>query len=243
MSKPLTRSFSLPAQRTHCGQCYLHPICLPPGPDEESFVALEDAVSCRISLRRQDTLFRAGDPLSAIYAVRTGTVKSAVNTQVGQGNVLGFHLPGELLGLDAFATGHHCCTAYALEDASLCVIPYPRLEEVASQIPGLYRRLLCLTSQALNQRLTQIQLLSRPAEARIAALLLDLSERYQERGYSPVEFNLSMTRYDIGDYLGLAVETVSRVFRRFQEAEVVRVKYRNIRLVDPAKLRAIAGQR
>ncbi len=228
--------------RQACGSCSLRELCLPFGVAEDDLGALERIVNRQRPVPAGKTLFRQGDRLAAIYAVRSGSVKTHSLSRDGNEQITGFHFPGELVGLDALSMDSHGCTATTLETTSVCAIPFERLDELAGRVSGLRRQLLRLMSRELVED-EQLLLLvgQKTAEQRLAALLVSISTRFQSRGYSATEFNLSMSRDDIGNYLGLAVETVSRLFTRFQSEELLRVRRKNVRILDLDRLQALAG--
>lgn len=225
-----------------CQDCSLYQLCLPTGIDGPELKQLDDIIQRRPPLKRGEHLFRIGSRFQAIYAVRSGSIKSYVPTEDGGEQVTGFYLPGEILGLDAINTGRHPCAAKALETTSLCEIPYEKLGELSNRIPGLQKQLLKVMSKELLHDQSLLMLLGKKnAEQRLAAMLVSMSNRYKQRGFSPTEFNLSMSRNDIGNYLGLAVETVSRLFTRFQDDGLLEVSRRSIMIKDQEGLRCVAG--
>jgi len=242
MNPPNPKVADLSEVRTACEQCGLHQLCLPLELAQEDIVALDRIINHRKPLHRGDYLFQMGDPFRAIYAVRSGSIKTFTSTDSGEEQVTGFHLPSEIVGLDAITTHRHPCSAQALETTSVCEIPFDRLEELGHKIPGLQRQLLRIMSrEILDDQNTMIWLGKKSAEERLAALLLRISGRFAERGFSATEFNLSMSRTDIANYLGLAVETVSRLFSRFQQEGLVVVERRHVAIQDLDRLRALAG--
>ncbi len=225
-----------------CKDCNLFQLCLPVGIDARELEELDSIIKRRRPLKRGEHLFQVGSPFQSIYAVRSGSIKTYTPTEDGHEQVTGFHLPGELLGLDAINLEHHPCAAKVLETTSLCEIPFNRLEELSSHLPSLQHQLLKIMSKEILHDQSLLMLLGKKsAEERLAALLLSLSTRYQQRGFSPTDFYLSMSRNDIGNYLGLAVETVSRLFSRFQEEGVLDVQRKHVRITDLAQLRNIAN--
>ncbi len=224
-----------------CRNCSLFQLCLPVGISEADLELLDNIIKRRRPVKRGEHLFQVGEPFQAIYAVRSGSIKTYAPTEDGHEQVTGFHLPGELLGLDAIITESHPCAAKALETTSLCEIPFEQLEALGNRIPGLQHQLLKIMSKEILHDHSLLMLLGKKsAEERLAALLMSLSNRYRARGFSPTEFNLSMSRNDIGNYLGLAVETVSRLFTRFQEERLLTVQRKHIRVLDLPHLRQIA---
>jgi len=225
-----------------CRDCGLFELCLPVGIETEELELLDKIIKRRRPLKRGEHLFQVNTPFRSIYAVHSGSVKTYIPTEDGNEQITGFHLPGELLGLDAISSRHHPCAAKALELTSLCEIPYEKLGELGKKIPGLQSHLLRIMSQEILHDHSLLTLLGkRSAEERLAALLVSLSERYRQRGFSPTELTLSMSRNDIGNYLGMVVETVSRLFTRFQEEGVLEVKRKQVRILDLAQLYAIAS--
>jgi CRP/FNR family transcriptional regulator len=225
-----------------CRHCSLQDLCLPLGISPEDLEQLERIIRQRRPIQRSDHVYRPGDRLTSIYAVRSGSIKTYTLTNDGQEQITGFHLPGELLGLDAISEGSHPCAAKALETTSVCEIPFDQLETLASRIPSLQHQLFRLMSRELQADEHFMMLLGKKAsDERLASFLLGLSVRFRQRGYSPTEFNLSMSRNDIANYLGLAVETVSRLFSRFQGAGLIRVQRKLVVIEDLDGLRDVAG--
>ena len=201
------------------------------GLDQEDVERLEDIVKRARPLHRGDLLFREGDRFRSLYVVKTGSVKSFAPNAEGGEQVLGFHLPGELIGLDAIDKGIHSCSAAALDTAATCEIPFTQLEELTASIPSLRHQLFRLLSKEIGQDTDLLLLLGKKsAEERLAAFLLSMSKRLQKRGLSATDFHLSMSRHEIGNYLGLAVETVSRLFTKFQEERLMQVDRKHIQL-------------
>jgi CRP/FNR family transcriptional regulator len=203
---------------------------------------LDTLVDVRRAVRRGDTLFRSGEPFSSIYAVRTGFFKTTISTEDGRDQVSGFQMTGELLGLDAIGDSTHHCDAVALEDSQVCVIPFARLEEVAQSFPALQRQFHRVMSREIVRDHGVMLLLSgMTAEERVAAFLLNLSQRLLSRGFSPTSFVLRMTRAEIGAYLGIKLETVSRTFSRLHQDGVIEVDQREVRIVDTEALRKLVA--
>ena len=232
----------LDAIKVACKDCNLFQLCLPVGIDAKELEELDSIIKRRRPVKRGEHLFHVNDPFQAIYAVRSGSIKTYTPTEDGHEQVTGFHLPGELLGLDAINLLHHPCAAKALETTSICEIPFDRLEELSMRLPSLQHQLLKIMSKEILHDQSLLMLLGKKsAEERLAALLLSLSTRYQQRGFSPTDFYLSMSRNDIGNYLGLAVETVSRLFTRFQDDGLMKVDRKHILLLDVPALEALVG--
>jgi len=212
-----------------CSTCNLHELCLP---DIELHA---DLVYPRKRVKRGETLYRAGSAFDCLYAIRSGFFKSRVLLEDGRDQVTGFNMAGEILGMDGIGGNSHAADLIALEDSEVCVIPYARLEQ-----PGLQRQLHKVMSRELVRDQAVMMLLgTMRAEQRLAAFLLNLSQRFGARGYSAIEFHLRMTRVEIGSYIGLSLETVSRLFSRFQEDNVISVRQRHVRILDLAGLKAV----
>lgn len=226
-----------------CKQCALRELCLPLGLNESDMTELDNMLKRRRTLKKRDYLYRIGEPLQALYAVKAGSLKTVGLMEDGRVQVVGFHLPSELLGLDAISSDQYTCDAVALEDTELCEIPYDALEQTAREIPGLQRQLLRIMSKAIVQEENQLMLLGKmTAEERLSAYLLSLSQRQQRLDLPEDLIRLSMSRQDIADYLGLALETVSRLFSRFQEEGLIEVSGRQVKLRDTARMREMLGQ-
>lgn len=224
-----------------CKRCTLHQLCLPIGIDPADLEQLDGIITRRRPMKRGEHLFQHGDAFRAIYAVRSGSFKTYSLTGEGGEQITGFHLPGELIGLDAITSQRHPCAARALESASYCEIPFDRLEDLSGRLPSLRQQLLRMMSrELLNDQELLMLLGKKSADARLATFLLSLSARFKERGFSPSQFRLSMSRNDIGNYLGLAVETVSRLFTRLQEQGVVAVEGKAVELRDLDALMELA---
>lgn len=235
-------AIDLASMKVACSSCNLHNLCLPLGVDADDLNRLDEIINRKRPLSRGDYLFQAGAAFNAIYAIRSGSVKTFTATEDGQEQVTGFHLPGELVGLDAISSDRHTCSARALETTSVCEIPYISLESLSSQIPSLQRQLLRVMSKEILQDEHMMMLLGRKAaDERLAALLISISNRFKQRGFSAKEFNLSMSRNDIGNYLGLAVETVSRLFTRFQEEGIIDAQRKHVQILDLERLSQMAG--
>ena len=220
-----------------CQECSLNEICLPVGIDSGDMEQLDSIIDRKRPLVRGDHLFQVGDTFRSIFAVRSGSLKTYATSEDGQEQVMGFHLPGELVGLDAIANDVHPLAAKALETTSICEIPFNAFESLSNELPSLQRQMLRVMSQEIrNDEQNMLTLGQRSAEERLAAFLISLSNRYRSRGFSATQFNLTMSRGDIGNYLGLALETVSRLFTRFQNEELLKVERRHIELLDRERL-------
>lgn len=226
--------------RIACSQCNLRELCLPVGLSAEELERLDHLVSLRRSVRKGDALFRSGDPFSSLYAIRTGMFKTRVTSLDGRDQVTGFQMAGEIVGLDGIGGNEHACDALALEDSEVCVIPYNRLTDLAQQVPGLQRHFHRLMSREIVREHGVMLLLGgMRAEERVAAFLLNLTQRMQARGFSSREVILRMTREEIGSFLGLKLETVSRTFSKLADEGLIDVQQRHVRILDAAALRAL----
>ena len=239
---PQSKVIDLKGLQVACQNCGLHSLCIPMGISSEDMDRLDKIIKRRRPVQRNDYIYHAGDKLTSLYAVRSGSIKSYSLTDDGQEQIIGFHLPGELLGLDAIHDGAHHCSARALETTSICEIPFEELEELAQKIPGLQHQLFRLMSKELqSDEHFMLVLGKKTSEERLSNFLLSLSTRFKQRGFSGTEFNLSMSRNDIANYLGLAVETVSRLFTRFQNAGLIEVNRKLIEIKDMDGLGELAG--
>ena len=223
-----------------CSTCNLRELCLPVGISGPQLDRLDEMVSTRRSLARGDALFRTGSPFTALYAVRTGFFKTNVTSEDGRDQVTGFQMAGELLGLDGIGTERHTCDAIALEDSQVCVIPFQQLEDLSRELSDLQHHFHKIMSREIVRDHGVMLLLgSMRAEERLAAFLLNLTQRLRARGFSASSLVLRMTREEIGSYLGLKLETVSRAFSKFQEDGLLEVKQRQIRVLNPDALQAL----
>jgi CRP/FNR family transcriptional regulator, anaerobic regulatory protein len=201
---------------------------------------LDHLVYVRKRVKRGDALYRAGEAFDSIYAVRSGFFKTRVTTEDGRDQVTGFSMAGEIIGMDGISHDKHTCDAVALEDSEVCTIPYERLETLSHEIPALQRHFHKVMSREIVRENGVMMLLGvMRAEERLAAFLLNLSQRLHARGYAPLEFVLRMTREEIGSYLGLKLETVSRAFSKFQADGIIAVEQKYIRILSIEGLREI----
>jgi CRP/FNR family transcriptional regulator len=230
--------------KAHCSTCTMRELCLPMGLEADALKQVDALLGNRIRLRKGDTLYRAGEPFTSLYAIRIGSLKTTVLAEDGREQVSGYHMLGDIIGLDGIGTDRHGCQAIALEDTDVCVLPFERIEDVARDVPALQHNLHRLLSKEITRDQNVMLLLgSMRAEERLAVFLLSLADRYKRRGYSSTEYVLRMTREEIGSYLGLKLETVSRLFSRFQEEGLIQVQGRAVKLLDPTALKRLVGQR
>lgn len=232
--------FQLHQLKTACSTCSLQELCLPGGLDSSEVLALERVVTARRRLRKGEALYQTRDPFVGIYAMRFGSTKTAILAADGHEQVSGFHMVGDIIGLDGIGTGEHTCNCSALEDTEVCLLPFAKLEELARHVPSLQQHLhRVLSREIVREHGVMLLLGTMRAEERLAVFLLNLSQRYHRRGYSATEFNLRMTREEIGSFLGLKLETVSRLFSRFQDEGLIEVQQRAVRLVKLDELRSM----
>ena len=223
-----------------CPTCKLQDLCLSEGLDAESMRQIDELVTARIRLRKGETLFRPGDRFSSLYAIRSGSCKTVSLSEDGHDQVAGYHMPGEIIGTDGVGTSAHGCQAVALEDTEVCALPFERLAALSRQNGRFQHNLHRLLAREIaRERAVMMLLGTMNAEQRLATFLLDLSRRYQALGYSSCEFVLRMTREEIGSYLGLKLETVSRLFSRFQREGLIQVQGRVVKLLDRASVKRL----
>lgn len=238
---PLRSAPGRPCEPIACAQCGIYQLCLPLGLHQADMTLLESIVKRKETYKRGQRLFRPGERFDFIYAIRSGSVKTYVGTPDGRVQITGFHIAGELLGLSALESGQYSCEARALETTSVCKVEAERLGELAQRIPSIQYQMLRIMSGHIRQDEELILLLGkRNAEERLAEYLIGLSRRFAARNYSPTQFHLSMSRGDIGNYLGIAEETVCRILTRFQNAGLIATNRRYVRLIDLRQLEAVA---
>lgn len=226
----------------NCSACALASVCLPIAIAPDEMTILEGMIQHRRTAARGEHIYRAGDAFASLYVARSGALKSYRVTNDGEEQIVGFHLPGELFGLDGIGDKRHTSSAIALESAAICEIPFARVADVANRLTSVQSHLLNVLSREISEDQHLLILLGkRSAEERIAALLISLSSRFRRRHLSPTRFRLPMSRADLGNYLGLVIETVSRVLTRLQRRHVLKVNQREIEILDLPKLYEIAG--
>lgn len=242
-----SRGIDVAELKAQCQHCDMNPVCHPPSLHVSELDSLDQWFPTRRRLQRGETLFEQGEPFNALYAVRSGFFKTLIPGNAGaqsRDQITGFLMTGEVLGMDGIGSGHHACRAVAQEVSEVCLMPYGDMDEIASAFPTLHAHLNRLMSQRLVQDQAAFQTLANMrSEARLAAFILDLGKRYSRLGYSPNTFVLRMTREEIGSYLGLSLETVSRLFSRFQEDGLVDVQTRHLQITYPDGLAEVASGR
>jgi CRP/FNR family transcriptional regulator, anaerobic regulatory protein len=223
-----------------CSNCNLRELCMPMGFNLEDMQKLDEVVATRLKVKQGSNLFSHGDPFTSLYAIRTGFFKTSVSTEDGREQVTGFQMAGEIVGLDGIVNDHHSCNAIALEDAEVCVMPFANVEVLSREFPVLQRHVHKMMSREIVRENGILMLLGNMrAEERLAAFLLNLVQRLHARGFSQSEFVLRMSREEIGSYLGMKLETVSRTFSKFSEEGIIEVKQRYVRILEPDALKKL----
>jgi CRP/FNR family transcriptional regulator len=228
--------------RATCADCAVRELCLPPALSFSQMQSAGHLVSTRLRIKRGTTLYRCGDAFKSLYVVWLGSVKSTVSSDDAREQIVGLYMAGEMIGFDGLGTGSHACDAVALEDTEVCVFPYSRIDEAAASLPALGRHLHKLMSREIVRKHGLMLMLgSMNADERLASFLLDLSDRFEARGYSSKEFVLRMTRAEIGSFLGITLETVSRVLSQFARNGLIDLSsIKQVRITDREKLRCLA---
>jgi CRP/FNR family transcriptional regulator len=240
-AQPTIPVVAVPASiKAACSSCSLQELCLPVGLSLSEIDKLDRIISSRQAARRGASLYRTGDPFRNLYAVRAGAFKTVDLSEDGSEKITGFYLSGEILGLDAISTDRQNFSAVALEDSEVCVLPFERLEELLREIPALQHHFHKIMSRdIMRDQGLMLVLAGMKADARLSAFLIGLSQRFANLGYSAMRFRLRMTREEIGSYLGLTLETVSRLFSRFSGEGLIRIDRREIEILDFTALRGI----
>lgn len=239
---PTLPPVNVEALRARCATCSMHQLCLPMGLDVGDMDRLDQIIGRRRKVVRGASLFRIGDSFQNLYAIRLGHFKTYQINPGGEEQVTGFQMAGELLGMDAISTDRHHCNAVALEDSEVCEIPFSSLEQLLGNMPTLLRHFHRMMSQEITREQSVMLLLGNmQATQRFAAFIVNLASRYEARGYSSSNFQLRMSREEIGNYLGLTIESVSRLLSKFKKEGWLRVSNREIEILQPAKLKAITN--
>lgn len=217
----------------HCQSCSFSHLCLPVSLNQNELESLDEIIERKKPLHKHDVLIEAQSKFKSLYAVRSGSFKSFIITSDGQEQIVGFHLPGDIIGFDAISNDHHQSSASALETSMVCEVPYSTLELMSERFPKLRKKIMSCMSDDIKQGHELMMLLNkRKADDRLLYFLAQLSQRFSERGFSDKQFNLSMTRIEIGNYLGLTVETISRLLTRFQKENLIKVDGKLIEIID-----------
>jgi CRP/FNR family transcriptional regulator len=210
---------------------------------DEEMQRIDTLITTRRKVKRKTALFRTGEKFHALYAIRTGVFKTCVTAEDGRDQVTGFQMAGEIVGLDGIVNDQHTCDAIALEDSEVCVLPFDRIGELSREVGALQHHLhRVMSREIVREHGVMLLLGTMRAEERLAAFLLNLVQRLQARGFSRSELVLRMTRQEIGSYLGLKLETVSRTFSRFAEEGILEVHQRLVRIADVDRLRRVLAQ-
>ena len=228
--------------KASCESCNLAELCLPRGLDQDELQQLEQLVRQTRPLHKGDYLFRSGDSLTSLFAVRSGSIKLFTDSDDGEEQIIGFYLPGEIVGLDGFENGTHSCSAIALETSRLCSFPHSELSQVCQKLPAMQEQMFRIMGRELShENRLLLTIAKKNAEERIASFLSSLSSRFKTLGFSPLDFHLSMSRQEIGNYLGLTIETVSRIFSRLQKNGVITIDNKRITIENPKALSGMCG--
>jgi CRP/FNR family transcriptional regulator len=226
-----------------CLRCAMRNACVPGGLTPSELARFEGSVHAKRRMAARKHLYRAGDEARSFYAIRSGFIKTSITTDDGREQVTGFHMMGEVIGLEAIGGGRHASDAIALENTDVCEIPFTALDRLSHDMPTLQHKLYQMVGQEFqHEREVRVLLGTMRAEERLAAFLLSLGRRYHARGYSPVRFLLRMSRADIGSYLGLRLETVSRLFSRFQTEGLLRIDNKSVEILDSTALKLVIGR-
>ncbi len=241
---PKTTGLTLPSIKVACSNCNLRELCMPVGLNADELDRIEEVVATRRKVKRGATLFRSGDKFASLFAIRTGFFKTCIASEDGRDQVTGFQMAGEVVGLDGIVNDIHTCDAVALEDAEVCVMPFDRIEELSREVNALQHHVHKIMSREIVRENGVMLLLgSMRAEERLAAFLLNLVQRLHARGFSQTELVLRMTREEIGSYLGLKLETVSRTFSKFVDDGIIDVKQRHVRIINTDALKDIVNHK
>lgn len=225
-----------------CANCNMRELCMPIQLSPDELIRIDELVGARRKINRGKTLFHIGERFLNLYAIRTGFFKTCISSEDGRDQVMGFQMAGEIIGLDGIVNDHHTCDAVALEDAEICVLPIAQIEILSRKVNSLQRHInKILSREIVRQHNVMLLLGSMRAEERLAAFLLNLAQRLHSRGFSQSELVLRMTREEIGSYLGLKLETISRTFSRFVDEDIVKVKQRHVHILNLSALQDIVN--
>lgn len=225
--------------KSACSSCNLRELCLPIDLDADEMRQLDELSHRKRSFERGEYLYRSGDKFESLYAIHSGSFKSQILYEDGREQVTGFQMVGEIIGLDAISSDQHACDAVSLENSEVCELPFNQLEALSRKLPGLQRHLHKIMSREIVRDQGIMLLLgSMRAEERLAAFLLNLSQRFAARGHSATQFQLRMSRQEIGSYLGLKLETISRTFSLLQQRGLIHIHIKSLDIIDLAGLQA-----
>lgn len=224
-------------ESAHCSNCMMGHVCLPVGMPAHEVEQLDNLVKERVRVEKGQPLYRHGEKLDALYGLRLGSIKTLLEEENGDHQITGFFLPGEIIGLDGMIEGVHSSSAIAMEDSEVCVVRLNDIDDISRYVPSLQHQVRRLMSKEIaRSHQVLLALGSMRSEQRLASFLLNLSQRLSALGYSPTDFIMRMGREEIGNYLGLTIETVSRLFSRFAREGLIRVSQREIKILDIAAL-------
>lgn len=236
------KRFPIAPDATRCSTCFLSDICLPVGMSQQDVALLDEFIQERVRVPKGVSLFELGDQADAIYGLRSGAMKTQLQDASGQVQITGFVLPGEIIGMDGMGGNTHVSNAIALEDSEVCLIRVQDIDRISPQLPVLQQQFRRLMGMEINRSHQMVMTLGTlRSEQRVAAFLLNISHRLSVLGYSSREFILRMSREEIGNYLGLTLETVSRLLSRFARENLIRIKQREVTILDMDALKALAG--
>lgn len=242
MTSPQKR-ITVTSESAHCSTCMMGNVCLPAGMSSHEIEQLDKLVQERVRLQKGQLLYQQGDELDALYGLRLGSIKTQLEEATGQMQVTGFFLPGEVVGLDGMPEGKHASNAVAMEDSEVCVVRLNNIDEISRYVPSLQQQIRRIMSKEIaRSHQVLLALGSMRSEARLAAFLLNMSDRLATLGYSSTDFIMRMSREEIGSYLGLTLETVSRLFSRFAREGLIRISQREVRILDIAALKELTCQ-
>lgn len=228
--------------KNHCSNCSLNELCLPVGLQSHDFDHIDAVIKQSRRLKKGEYLFHSGEEFTSLYAIRTGFFKTSVNTQDGRDQVTGFFMSGELMGLDGIYKKSYASDAVALEDSEVCELPFDRMDDLVKQLPIFNQHFFKLMSREIVRDQGVMLLLGNMrAEERLAAFLLNLSQRLHSRGFAAHDFILRMSREEIGSYLGLKLETVSRTLSRFNQEGIIEVEHKHIKIMRPDILKSMVA--
>jgi CRP/FNR family transcriptional regulator len=227
-----------------CSNCNLKELCMPVGLSFQDIEKIDQLVETRKKIKKGEHLFHNGQKFNALYAIRTGVFKTVISSEDGREQVTGFQMAGEVMGLDGIATEHHTCDAIALEDAETCMMPFDKLEFIAHEVNALQHHLYKIMSREIvNEHNIMMLLGSMKAEEKLAAFILNISQRMKSRGFSASEINLRMSREEIGSYLGLKIETVSRTFTKLEDDGIIKINNKSLSVTDMSRLQNLISSR
>lgn len=236
-------SIKLAVNKTHCASCSLNTLCLPLSLSKDDTNRLDSIIKRSRPIHKGESIFKQGESFKSLFAIRTGSVKTFAIMSDGEEQITGFHLASELVGLSAFNNNFYPENAVALETTTVCELPIDQLEHLFEVMPNLRKQILaCMGHEIRHDQQLLLMLSKKSADERIAFFILNMGHRFQRRGFSATSFRLSMSRIDIANHLGMAVETVSRVFTRFQKAGFIQTEGKEVVICNSSELNKLAGE-